>query len=114
MQWQQRLIKLNVEFKKKNWPPLIHGVGIHSGKALAANMGSPDRMSYLLVGNTVNIASRLQGLNKEFQTGTILSQTTYEELSAEIKKDAEFIALGAVGLKGIKNKIKIFSLNIKI
>lgn len=110
---QKSLIKLNVEFKKKNWPPLVHGVGIHSGKALAANMGSPERMSYLLVGNTVNIASRLQGLNKEFQTETILSQTTYEELSAEIMNEAEFFPLGAADLKGIKDKIKIFSLNIK-
>jgi adenylate cyclase len=110
---QKSLIKLNVEFKKNNWPPMVHGVGIHSGKALAANMGSPDRMSYLLVGNTVNIASRLQGLNKEFQTETILSQATYEELLPEIINEAEFSALGAVDLKGIKDKIKIFSLDIK-
>ncbi len=108
---EKRLGNLNLEFKEKNWPALEHGIGIHSGNALAANMGSPDRMSYLLVGNTVNIASRLQGLNKEFQTRAILSQSTYDELDVSQMAGSEFISLGSVAVKGIKEKINILSLN---
>ncbi|UCF86390.1 MAG: hypothetical protein JSV50_12850, partial [Desulfobacteraceae bacterium] len=43
-------------------------MGIHTGKAIAANIGSPNRLSYLLVGDTVNLASRLQSLTKEVAT----------------------------------------------
>jgi adenylate cyclase len=48
---------------------------------LAANIGSPDRLSYALVGETVNLASRLQGLNKEVGTEIILSGSTRKRLN---------------------------------
>ncbi|MCP4021728.1 MAG: hypothetical protein GY729_07790 [Desulfobacteraceae bacterium] len=109
---EQRLGNLNLELEEQNLPALEHGIGIHSGNALAANMGSPDRMSYLLVGNTVNIASRLQGLNKEFQTRTILSQATYDELDVGQMEGSQFLSLGPVAVKGIKEKINMFSLDV--
>ena len=78
---RRRLIGLNTQFKAKGWPSLRHGIGIHTGEALAANIGSPDRLSYLLVGDTVNLASRLQSLTKKIGTEMIISATTHAHLT---------------------------------
>ncbi len=60
---------------------LAHGIGIHTGEVVAANIGSPDRLSYALVGDTVNLASRVQDLNKDFGTGILITEATQAELS---------------------------------
>jgi adenylate cyclase len=80
LEMKRRLRSVNRELEERGHPSLSHGIGIHTGEVVAANIGSPDRLSYALVGDTVNLASRLQGLNKEFGTDIILSATTEERL----------------------------------
>jgi adenylate cyclase len=77
---RRRLVRLNQELAGQGYPRLEHGVGIHSGQVLAANIGSPDRLSYALVGDTVNLASRLQGLCKDFDADILLSAVTAADL----------------------------------
>ncbi len=71
-----RLAEVNDRLARQQIPPLRHGIGLHTGQVLAANIGSPDRLSYLLVGDTVNVAARLQGLNKRFGTDVLLTANT--------------------------------------
>jgi adenylate cyclase len=80
LEMKRRLLELNKQFEEEGWPTLQHGIGIHTGDALAANIGSPDRLSYLLVGDTVNLASRLQSLTKELGTEMIMSEITHDHL----------------------------------
>ncbi|WDP89961.1 MAG: HAMP domain-containing protein [Desulfobacter sp.] len=77
---EKRLGALNLEFNAQGLPVLSHGIGIHTGRVLAANIGSPERLSYLLVGDTVNIASRLQAMTRELGARLILSRETVRHL----------------------------------
>jgi adenylate cyclase len=102
----QRLVKLNEGFSKQGWPALRHGIGIHTGEAIAANIGSPDRLSYLLVGDTVNLASRLQGLTKELETEVIISQATRSRLKADVLLKA----LPPAKVRGKTEPVEIYAL----
>jgi adenylate cyclase len=92
-----RLRVLNDALAKQGYPALSHGIGIHTGEVVAANIGSPDRLSYTLVGDTVNLASRLQDLNKDLGTEVILSGSTRSRLESGI-------ALKELPLQHVKGK----------
>jgi len=103
---RQRLEKLNVKFEKQGFQPLAHGIGIHSGAVLAGNIGSQERMSYSLVGDTVNSASRIEGLTKAYGCDIIISQTTFNLLTESYHTRP----LDQVKVKGKENKIIIHQL----
>ncbi len=90
LEMRKRLIALNITLVEQGFEPLEHGIGIHSGAVLAGNIGSQERMSYALVGDTVNTASRIEGLAKIYGTDIILSQTTHNLLTgAYVTKQLE-------------------------
>ncbi|MBW1996528.1 MAG: HAMP domain-containing protein [Deltaproteobacteria bacterium] len=103
---KERFAALNERFSEQGWPCLRHGVGIHTGQAIAASIGSPDRLSYLLVGDTVNAASRLQELTKELNTEIIISEGTRSRLEGDLPLQE----LPAARLKGNSRPVKIFAL----
>lgn len=85
---------------------LRHGIGIHSGTVIAGNIGSSERMSYALVGDAVNVASRIQALNKEFGTTVLVSGTTQAQLASA----ADLSPLPAVKVKGRSSEVAIYAL----
>jgi class 3 adenylate cyclase len=80
---RQRLIKVNKLLERKGHVLLSHGIGIHSGSVVAANIGCSDRLSYGLVGDTVNLASRIQDLTKKFNTDILVSAQSRARLADE-------------------------------
>jgi class 3 adenylate cyclase len=106
LEMRRRLIELNINFEKQGIDPLQHGIGIHTGAVLAGNIGSKDRISYALVGDTVNLASRIMGLTKEFACDIILSQTTNSLLTGDLSTEQ----LPAVKVKGKKEEVLIYRL----
>ncbi len=88
---------------------LAHGIGIHTGDVVAANIGSPDRLSYALVGDTVNVASRVQDLNKQFGTDILITEATRAELGEHVSLSK----LPPAQVKGMTRDIQLYALHLR-
>jgi adenylate cyclase len=76
LEMRKCLEELNEDRIKTGKLPFRHGIGIHTGSVLVGNTGSEDLLSYALVGNTVNVASRIQELTKEFNCDILVNEET--------------------------------------
>ena len=76
---KRRMVKLNAGLIAQGKPPLIVRIGINTDAVLVGNIGSEERLSYTVMGDGVNIASRLEGANKEFGTDIIISHSVFKE-----------------------------------
>ncbi len=97
---------LNKTLRSQGYEGLNHGIGIHTGQVLAANIGSRERIAYSLIGDTVNTASRIQGLNKNFKTDILVSG----DIAQKAGDGFEFVQMPRVRLKGKNKMVAVFSL----
>jgi len=78
---QAKLAQMRPSFRESLGKDLKMRIGINTGYAVVGNMGSHSRFDYTMIGDAVNLASRLEGINKQFGTYTLISQTTKEEMA---------------------------------
>ena len=102
----EELELLNIKWKKEGRPQINIGIGINTADVTIGNMGSEARFDYTVMGDGVNLASRLEAINKQYKTRIIISQYTYE-----LVKD-KFISrmIDKVAVKGKKEPVVIYEL----
>jgi adenylate cyclase len=98
--------RLNGEFEAEGLPRFRTRFGIHVGEAVVGNVGSTERMNYTALGNTVNLAARLEGLNKQVGTTILASEDVY----LRVRDQFTFRAFDAVVAKGMTKETRIFEL----
>jgi adenylate cyclase len=98
--------KLNSQFEAEGLKPFFTRFGIHVGEAVVGNLGSMERMNYTALGNTVNLASRIEGMNKRFGTAILVS----EEVHSRVAHRFQFRTADSVLAKGMTRKTVIFEL----
>jgi adenylate cyclase len=104
IEMRQRLRAWNAARETAGKPALRHGIGIHTGTVLAGNIGGAERLSYALVGDPVNLASRIQGLTKDFKVDILISEATRSRLDGSVTVEE----LPTVRVKGRAEDVNVY------
>ena len=100
---RRELVRMNESFAGRGLPQLRFGIGLHSGPVLAGNIGAASRMEYTVIGDTVNTASRIEGLCKSYGKDLLLSQSTADLLGREL------CFVDEADIRGRKEKVRLYT-----
>jgi len=100
-----RLESVNSRLLDKNFPAINIGVGIHTGDVVLGNIGSDKKLDYTVIGDSVNLASRLEGLTKKYGCALIISETTY----CAVRDQVPCLLIDRVRVKGKQQPIELYT-----
>ena len=105
MEMMQKLKEVNAWMIEKNYPPLKIGIGVNTGEAILGSVGSEQKADYTVIGDTVNLASRLEGITKQYGCEIIISDNTKKALKDRIPCQV----VDMIKVKGKSHATKIYS-----
>lgn len=103
MEMLRVLEELQPHFKQRGWPPIRIGVGINTGRVSVGNMGSDLRVAYTVMGDAVNLASRLEGITKEYGAGIVVGENTKTAAPGFVYRELDWVRV-----KGKDKPVAIF------
>lgn len=102
------LKRVEILIKQKRIPPTKIGIGLHTGKVIAGNIGNNIRQQYSIIGTTVITAARIEQLNKTYKTEFLVSKSTFDLLNEPAIKN-QFKHIDTTELKGMEDEVNIYS-----
>ncbi len=106
LEMQRSVVELNTAWRKLQRAPLNVRIGINTGDMVVGNMGATGKFAYTVIGDSVNIASRLEGANREYHSGIMVSHRTYEMVKDRILGRE----LDRIGVKGRREPVRVYEL----
>jgi adenylate cyclase len=103
---QKRLAELRPKWKKEGKPELAARCGVNTGIVIVGNMGGKDRFDYTVIGDSVNLASRLEGANKQYQSQIMISDFTFSHVKGKVVTRE----LDLIQVKGKTEPVKVYEL----
>lgn len=104
-----QMVERNREFNERRvqqgLQPLVIGIGIHTGEAVVGTIGATEKVEYTAIGDTVNVAARIEGENKTFHTQVLLSEATFELVRDRVLATP----MGEAKLKGVSEAVRLYS-----
>jgi adenylate cyclase len=106
LEMQKRLAALRPKWAKEGKPGLEVRIGVNTGTMIVGNMGGQDRFDYTVIGDSVNLASRLEGANKQYGSNIMISDFTYQQ----VKDHVAVRELDLIQVKGKNEPVKVWEL----
>ncbi len=106
LEMQRRLVALRPKWKKEGKPAMEVRCGVNTGVMIVGNMGGKDRFDYTVIGDSVNLASRLEGANKQYNSKIMISDMTYQHVQGKVVVRE----LDLIQVKGKNEPVKVWEL----
>jgi len=106
----EKLEELNRERSSQGLFPIKIGIGVHSGPVIGGNLGNSNKLEYTVIGDTVNVASRIENLTKRYNSSLIVSGTTFEKIPPLLKKKVNMKAIANAEIRGKAQPLTLYSM----